>query len=195
MTAGTTVVLVTGANRGIGRGFVEKFLSRPNHTVFAAVRDTESEASRSLVTIPAAASSKALTLKVEATSDTDPLEAMRSIEAQGCDKLDIVVANAGIFSPDAYKPVAKMRINDLKQHFDVNTISVVRIFQAALPLLLKAELPKFILVSSVIGTIAGLDQIPFPNAAYGTSKAGANYILRKIHFENEKITAVALHPG
>jgi norsolorinic acid ketoreductase len=88
-----------------------------------------------------------------------------------------------------------MRILDLQNHFEINTIGPVRMFQASLPLLKKAQDPKFIVISSVIGTIGGLDQIPFPNAAYGASKAASNYLTRKIHFENKDIVAFAIHPG
>lgn len=34
-----------------------------------------------------------------------------------------------------------------------------------------------------------------PTLAYGVSKAGANYFVRKVHFEHEEITALAVHPG
>jgi norsolorinic acid ketoreductase len=34
-----------------------------------------------------------------------------------------------------------------------------------------------------------------PTLAYGVSKAGANYFIRKVHFEHEGIVAVAVHPG
>jgi norsolorinic acid ketoreductase len=36
-----------------------------------------------------------------------------------------------------------------------------------------------------------------PSLAYGISKAGANYLVRKVHFECEKegLVALAIHPG
>jgi norsolorinic acid ketoreductase len=34
-----TTVLISGANRGLGRGLVERYLARDDHTVVAAVRD------------------------------------------------------------------------------------------------------------------------------------------------------------
>jgi norsolorinic acid ketoreductase len=33
-----------------------------------------------------------------------------------------------------------------------------------------------------------------PTLAYGVSKAGANYFVKKVHFENEGVTAVVVHP-
>ncbi|KAL5330058.1 hypothetical protein ACEPPN_003582 [Leptodophora sp. 'Broadleaf-Isolate-01'] len=34
-----------------------------------------------------------------------------------------------------------------------------------------------------------------PSLAYGISKAAANYFVRKMHFEERGVVAVAVHPG
>lgn len=34
-----------------------------------------------------------------------------------------------------------------------------------------------------------------PSLAYGISKAGANFFVRKLHFEHEEMVSVAIHPG
>lgn len=34
-----TIVLITGANRGLGKGLLKRYLALPNHTVIAANRD------------------------------------------------------------------------------------------------------------------------------------------------------------
>lgn len=34
-----------------------------------------------------------------------------------------------------------------------------------------------------------------PSLAYGVSKAAANYFVRKVHFEEKGIVAMAVHPG
>lgn len=34
-----------------------------------------------------------------------------------------------------------------------------------------------------------------PNGAYGVSKAAVNFLVRKLHFENEGLVVLALHPG
>jgi NAD(P)-dependent dehydrogenase (short-subunit alcohol dehydrogenase family) len=34
-----------------------------------------------------------------------------------------------------------------------------------------------------------------PTLAYGVSKAGANYFVRKVHFEHAGVVALAVHPG
>ena len=54
-------------------------------------------------------------------------------------KIDIVIANAGIFKLAAFQKVTDMKTSDLMKHFDVNATDVVRIFQARDILLLTLE--------------------------------------------------------
>ncbi|KAM3449583.1 hypothetical protein MY3296_006803 [Beauveria thailandica] len=188
-------VLISGANKGIGRALAEKYLAHPDTTVLATVRNPDSKEAKSLLSAPTGAGSRALLLKVESTSDTDALEAIKSAQSSSVDAIDIVIANAGVYTPRAYQPVAQVSLTHLKEHLDINTLGPVRLFQAAFPLLKKSKTPKFILISSIVGTIANLEQIPFPNGAYGGSKAGANFFAKKIHCENPDIISIAIHPG
>ena len=81
----------------------------------------------------------------------------------------------------------------MKDHFDVNVLGPLILFQAMAPLLNAAENPKFMATSSSVGSIAGA--IPYPSLSYGVSKAALNYLVMKIHVEHTNITTVALHPG
>lgn len=56
-------------------------------------------------------------------------------------------------------------------------------------------MPKFILVSSALGSIGALGGEVGPALAYGMSKAAANFFVRKVHFEHRDVVAVAIHPG
>lgn len=174
---------------------MQKYLTRPNTTVLAAVRSPSSEDSQSLQSIAAATGSQVVILKVDSTSDEDALEAIEFAKSQGITAIDTVIANAGTFTPAAYQPVADVDLAHVKEHLDINTVGPVRLFQAVFPLLQKSENAKFIVISSLVGTIGGLKDIPYPNAAYGASKAAVNFFTRKIHFENEDIVTLAVHPG
>ena len=69
------------------------------------------------------------------------------------------------------------------------------LFQATLPLLRASSSPKFVLLGSPVGSIAGMEQRPVPMGGYGASKAMAHYLVRKIHFENPDLIAFAVDPG
>ncbi|RDL42234.1 putative cytochrome 52A4 [Venustampulla echinocandica] len=190
-----STVLITGANKGIGLGFVKKYLNRPNTTVIAGVRNPTSPEAKAISELPKADGSKVIIVKIENTSDTDAAEAVESIKKQGVDKLDIAIANAGIYGTDAFVKVSEIKTKDLLEHFDVNTAGTVRLFQAVLPLLKKGDNPRFLALSSIVGTIGLMDQIPFNVPSYGSSKAAINFLTRRIHFENEDLISIAVHPG
>lgn len=179
--------------QGIGYGFVEKYFARPNTTVIATVRDPES--AKSLHDISKADGSNVILVKVESVSETDAIEAVKSLRSQGINHLDVVIANAGVFHHHAFIEVSKMKANDLLEHVDVNAAGPVRLFQATLPLLQAAKQPKFIVISSFAGTISNAERINFPLSSYAASKAAVNFLLRRIHIEHPDLIAVSVHPG
>ncbi|KAF1351424.1 aflatoxin biosynthesis ketoreductase-like protein nor-1 [Delphinella strobiligena] len=190
-----TTVLVTGANKGLGRGFVEKYLSRPETTVVAAVRNLAGKDSQELAELKKAQGSKLILVKIESTSESDAAKAVKEIKSQNVSHLDVVIANAGIFKTEAFLEVSKMKPSDLIEHVDVNVNGPVRLFQATLPLLQASKQPKFVVISSAVATIAGAEYVPYAVTSYGASKAALNFLLRRIHIENKDLIAIAFHPG
>ncbi|MCJ1377801.1 hypothetical protein MMC17_000897 [Xylographa soralifera] len=189
-----SVVLITGANRGIGRGLVEEYLSRPNSTVVAAVRDPSNATSQSLSTIAIAKGSKLITVKIDSLSETDAKAAVELLkESHGISKLDVVIANSGIGK--YFGQAGETPISELRDHLDVNYIGTLVLFQATLPLLEASADPKFVLVSSFLGSLSDMEKYPLPVLSYGASKAAANYMIRKIHFEYPKLTVFSMSPG
>lgn len=182
---------------GIGNGFIRKYLARPHTTVIGTVHDLSALTSKTLYDLPKAEGSRIIVVKIESTSESDALEAIKSISTHHISHIDIVIANAGIFSLSAFQKVSEMKTTDLLHHCDVNVAGTVRLFQAVLPLLEKAAVPKFMAVSSVVATIAGMEAAPFTVSfsSYGASKAALNFLVRRIHFENEGLVAFAVHPG
>jgi NAD(P)-dependent dehydrogenase (short-subunit alcohol dehydrogenase family) len=142
-----TVVLITGANRGIGKGLLEIYLSRPNHTVIAANRDPDHPTSQELSTIPVADNTKLIVAKLDALSPTDPASAVQELARQGIDHVDILIANAGIALK--WPKLSEVRApEDIQPHVDVNVYGFVRLYQAFLPVLKKAEDPKWVTIGS-----------------------------------------------
>ncbi|TGO34212.1 hypothetical protein BHYA_0207g00100 [Botrytis hyacinthi] len=69
-----TIVLISGTNRGTGKGILELYLSKPSHTVIAANRDPNHPSSKALADLPTAEGSSLILVKVDATVSTDALE-------------------------------------------------------------------------------------------------------------------------
>jgi len=190
-----STILITGANKGIGKGLVAKFLSRPSTTVIATVRRPASEEAKALLTLPAASNSRVILAKIDLQSDTDAAEAVEKLAKEdGITRLDDVIANAGLYILDQFVPVAKSNPAGFNEHFDVNVTGVVRLYQAVLPVLKKGS--RFAVMSSGLATTAGLEPLAQWHAAsYAASKAALNHLVRRIHFENPNITTLALYPG
>ncbi|CCD34706.1 hypothetical protein ACHAPC_010299 [Botrytis cinerea] len=190
----TKTYIITGANRGIGRGFVEALIQRPNTTVIAGVRDLSSPTSKSLSDLPLATGTRIIPLLVSSSDELSPSQAVQELQnTHGIKHIDVVIANAGI--SQWHGKVSEMPLSEVREHFEVNTIGVLTLYQATLPLLLKSTNPVFMAVTSGVSSIGAMGDIPLPVPAYGMSKAALNYMVRKIHFEHEKLIAFVICPG
>lgn len=148
----STVVLISGANRGLGLGYVERYLAKPNHIVIGTVRDPENASSKALFKLPAGTGSSVIVVKVDSTVEPTAAEAVRELTTKhGIDHIDIVIANAGVAY--AYPKVSELKTADFLGHVVPNVLGVVWLFQATLPLLQKAQSPKWATIGSTAGAL------------------------------------------
>jgi norsolorinic acid ketoreductase len=176
---------------GIGFGLAVSLLTRPNTTVIATVRSSTTSTTE-IEKLPTAAGSKLIITTLSSTADTDATAMIQDLSKQGFTHIDTIIANAG--SGESFQYSLNTSMNDLRSNFEVNALGPIKLFQAAYPLFKKATNPKFIFISSSLGSIGAMEG-NVPSLAYGVSKAAANYFVRKIHYEHEDLTAVAVHPG
>lgn len=190
--------LITGANRGIGKGFTTALLQRPNTTVIAAVRDVAKSAPI-LEPIPKGSGSKLIIVKLDSSVDSDPKTAVEQLQSKhGITSLDVVIANAGVGHSGA--TVAELPSDVLRDHFNVNTIGPVLLFQATKPLLKasKSGRPVFLAISTALSSIAYQEAVadfPMQFAPYGASKVALNFLVKKINIEEPWLVAYVTHPG
>ncbi|XMA17421.1 hypothetical protein WAI453_010212 [Rhynchosporium graminicola] len=190
--SGLTYV-ITGAGRGIGKGILSALITRPDTIIIAAVRDT-SAATKSLSSIPVGKGSKVIIVKLDATIDSDPAAAVQELKTKhNITKIDILLSNAGLL--DTIAPVLATTPETVRRHYEVNTIGPLTLIQAFMPILLASPSPRFLVITSSIGSIADMEKLPVPFFAYGISKAATNYLVRKIAFESPKIVSAAFNSG
>ena len=144
-----TIVLISGANRGLGKGLLQLYLAEPNHIVIAANRDPEHATSKALADLPRGAGSRLIVVKSDASVESDPFEAAKELAAQGIDHLDLVIANAAVAY--VFPKVSKLKIADLQAHITPNVFGVVSLYQATLPLLQNSTNPKWVTMGSSAG--------------------------------------------
>jgi norsolorinic acid ketoreductase len=150
---------------GLGFGFVKEFLGRPNTTVIAAVRDPSHPSSQALSKLPVGPSSSLIVVKIDSSSKESAFAAIQGLEKNhGITSIDVVVANAAI--SNSHPKVADADLDAIQTHFIVNTIGVVALFQAVLPLLNKSEKQKkFIAISTGAASIGNMESRKVSNSA------------------------------
>lgn len=178
---------------GLGRALAATFLARSSVTIIAAVRNPSHESSKSLDSLPKGPNSKVILIQYDAKNEQDTANIPSVLKKEDITYLDVVIANAGIANDIG--PLASVTITAFKDHVETNAYGPLLLFQAIKPFLEKAKQPKFVALGSPLGSIGGMEQRPFPMGAYGASKAMLHYIMRKIHFENEKIISFPVDPG
>jgi norsolorinic acid ketoreductase len=190
--------LVTGANRGIGKGFTATLLQRPDTTVIAAVRDL-ARSSSALDSLPKASGAKLIIVKLDSASDSDPKDAVAELKSKhAITSVDIVIANAGISHSGT--SIDNTTADALRDHININTVAPILLFQAFKPLLQasKSGNPKFVGISSAVGSTGLQEHLSFlPNkfSPYGISKAALNWSVHRLHFEEPWLISYVVHPG
>ncbi len=143
------IVLISGANRGIGKGLLEIYLAKSDHIVIAANRDPEHPTSKALADLPKGAGSRLIVVKIDASIESDAFAAVEKLAAEGIDHLDVVIANAGVSY--IWPKVSDLKIADLQGHLVPNVFGVVWLYQATLPLLEKSTDAKWVTIGSSAG--------------------------------------------
>ena len=155
-----TTTLITGANKSLGLETTRRLIEA-GHTVYAGMRDTANgDEARAL---------GAILVQLDVT-DQDSVDAA----FDSLPELDVLVNNAGIlgtsFGVDDLTPEAMQSV------LDTNVTGIVRVTQAALPLLRRSAQPVIVNVSSGVGwprflSTEGRDEFPVPAIPYAASKA------------------------
>ena len=180
-----TVTLITGANKGIGFETARQLLER-GHTVYIGARDVERGEK-------AAAELGAQFVQLDVTDDASVRDALATIDAaEG--RLDVLVNNAGVLGAGPVDGPTALRV------FDTNAVGIVRVTEAALPLLRKSSNPVVVTLSSSMGSfwaVTNPDRPEFsmPLALYAASKSAATMLTVQYAKSEPGIRFNAVEPG
>jgi NAD(P)-dependent dehydrogenase (short-subunit alcohol dehydrogenase family) len=180
-----TVTLITGANKGIGFETARQ-LTELGHTVYIGARDVERGEK-------AAAELGARFVQLDVTDDASVKTALASIDAEE-GHLDVLVNNAGILGNTAVDGPTALRV------FDTNAVGIVRVTEAALPLLRRSAQPVVVTVSSSMGSfwaVTNPERVEYgiPAGLYAASKAAATMLTVMYAKSEPGIKFNALEPG
>jgi NAD(P)-dependent dehydrogenase (short-subunit alcohol dehydrogenase family) len=184
----TRVVLVTGANRGVGQELARQLALRGDVVVLTA-RDL-GKAERTAAALPGHERVLARRLDV-----TDPA----SIQRVAADldrrygRLDVLVNNAAIHY-DTWQQASTADLRVVREALEVNLLGAWQTSLAFLPLLRRSGHGRIVNVSSEAGSLAIMDGgIP----AYNVSKAALNALTRMLAGElrRDRVLVNAVCPG
>jgi NAD(P)-dependent dehydrogenase (short-subunit alcohol dehydrogenase family) len=160
------IVLITGANRGIGLETSKQLARRGFHVILAARDERQGrEAAAAIET----SGGKASFLSLDVGSSDSIRTAVQQFGAMA-DHLDVLINNAGIY-PDKGLSILTTPRERLAQTFQTNTFGPLEVTQAFLPYLRQAKAARVINVSSGLGQLEGLSP---DNPSYCLSKLALN---------------------
>jgi len=169
--------LITGANRGLGLEIAKQLLAREVE-VWLTMRSLEH--SEHLLE-QLGAGDRAHLIQLDVDSE-DSVRSAAHIYSQHSNCLDILINNAGIM--EDHQEILDLDISDFDRHLHINSFGPLRVSQIFTPMLAKSSSGRIINVSSMMGSISGMNWKG--DAAYSISKAALNAITR--------LLATALRP-
>lgn len=173
-------VLVTGANRGIGKAIVVEALSRGAKKVYAAVRKLES--AQPLVV---EFGDRVVPIRIDLEDPQSIVEA-----AASAIDVDVVVNNAGVLRTSG--PLSDDAIDALQYELNVNVFGLMRMARAFASTLKANGGGVLVQLNSVVSLKA------FSNVAtYSASKAASYSITQSLREElaEQGTTVISVHPG
>ena len=173
-------ILITGANRGMGLGFVQTFLEAGAKTVYATVRDRAHEAE-----LKALSPERITVLPLDLCSSESIDEAASQIPA-----LDVLVNNAGAIT--GVRCGDKESVHAAKDEMQVNLFGPMQLTDALMPKLKQSESGVIVNVASV----AALYNCP-SIGTYSISKAAMQSYTEGLRADlsESTISVLGVYPG
>ena len=184
-------ILLTGANRGIGRALAERLL-RADATLIATVRSAQAAAK--LADELGASGGRLSVEQCDIAIEADVASLRARVEAK-YPHIDVLINNAGMFlKADRSMNADDLDLRVLQQTLDVNLFGTISMCKAFAPLI--APCGRIVNVSSTMGQ---LDDGGLPSYAvgYSVSKTALNAYTSSLAnaLAPRSIMVDALHPG
>jgi NAD(P)-dependent dehydrogenase (short-subunit alcohol dehydrogenase family) len=183
-----TTTLITGANKGLGKE-TARLLVGAGHDVWLGARDEARGRA-------AADEVGAHFVQLDVTDDASVAAALAQVQANG--GLDVLVNNAGIAKRaeggEALDGPSALEV------FDTNAVGIIRVTEAALPLLRRSDNPVVVNVGSALGSFWATHEPSrpasrFPAIVYGSSKAAVSMLTVQYAKAVPEVKFNAVEPG
>jgi len=170
------VVLITGANRGIGKSLVKAALKKGAKKVYATARNSSK--------LPDFGDERVVPLELDITNSLQMLEV-----AEMAADVEVLINNAGVLSPGN---ILEGEMTAVENDMKVNYYGTVKMMRAFAPILEKNAPAKIVNLVSIVA------YSPLPSiAAYAVSKAALYSATLSVRIElaKKQIDVHAVNPG
>lgn len=185
-----TTVLITGANRGLGLAWAQKYAARGWRVIATARRPEDAGALHDLA-------SRTGLVRIEQLDITDS----ESIDALGQRldgiPIDILVNNAGMLGDEGEQRLGSLDPDRFDAYMRVNALGALLVTQRLLPNIRASKQKKIAGISAQAASFAAYPRMHSGLYYYKASKAALNMILRNIAMDTraDGFSVAVLSPG
>ncbi len=184
------VLIITGANRGLGLEFVRQYAA-DGWTIVAINRRSSTELDALADRYPIHI------IDADLTDDTSLRDAVGRIDHAA---VDLLINNAGTMGNGSfaesgfeYQPFGKFDRDEWLRVFDINVCTPMALTELLVDKLRAADAPVVVTLSSMLGSN---ELNTMGNSyAYRASKSAVNSIMKSMSHNLQGIICIALHPG
>lgn len=184
----TQSIIITGANRGLGLGFVDFYLKMGCH-IIACCRNPQQATELNTLSFKF---KDQLYIENLDVSDKNSIKGLGKRIEQLKIKFDIVINNAGICIEEE---MGNWTPDSFLKTFEINTVGVALFCQEIIPFIKEGG--KIVNMSSGMGSIDWNVNPIAPLDAYAMSKASLNMFSRRLalKMKSKNLLVVSLSPG
>jgi NAD(P)-dependent dehydrogenase (short-subunit alcohol dehydrogenase family) len=184
----TRAVLVTGANRGLGREFARQYAAE-DWQVYAACRSPGS--ATELQGLAGESGGRIQVLELDVTDTASVRAAAAAMKGVA---IDLLLNNAGVGSPRDQR-LGSLDYAAWAKVLDANTLGPMRVVEAFVENVAKSTLKQVVTITSGMGSIA--DNTSGGAYAYRSSKAAVNMVMKSLarDLAPRGITCIVMNPG
>ena len=189
-TQSAPVVVITGANRGLGLEWARQYAARGWQVVATARRPEDAAALQQL----ASATGR---VRIESLDATDPRSVSAFAQRLRDTPVDVLVNNIGMLGDEPEQKLGALDPDRFDTYMRVNVLSALLVTEALLPNLRSGKHKKVAGISARVASFAAYPRIHSGLYYYKASKTALNMVLRNLAMDlrTDGIAVISLSPG